>query len=74
MNINTHILHTEVSNSVLAINKCEFYTYYFNCIDVDYGVLNFFKQPHKGMDFIRIRLTLLAICMCVYKLYWELAR
>ena len=56
VNINTYILHAKVSNSVLAINECEFYTYsyYLNCIDVDYGVLNFFKQPDKGMDFMRL--------------------
>ena len=29
----------------------EFYTCYFNYIDVDYGKLNVFKQSDKGMEF-----------------------
>ena len=30
----------------------EFYTCYFNYTDVEYGELNLFKQPDKGMDFV----------------------
>ena len=30
----------------------EFYICYFNYTDVDYGELNSFKQPDKGMDFV----------------------
>ena len=29
----------------------EFYTTCFNYVDVDYGKLNVFKQPDKGMEF-----------------------
>ena len=54
--INAYILHVKFYNYGLNVNECvplwNLYTCYFIYTDVDYGGLNPFKQPDKGMDFL----------------------